>query len=137
VIYDVRQTTICRYASPVAHAHHVLRLTPVHRDGQRVHLAALQIAPEPVHRREGRDFFGNRLTWIDIEAPHDSLTVKLAARVAVDPVAEGKWHSTPSWEDVRQEAFAASDIGPQSPAHFLFPRSAIIRARVLPQAVRS
>ena len=84
MIYDVRQTTTCSYASPVAHAHHVLRLTPVHRDGQRVHLASLQIAPEPMHRREGQDFFGNRLTWIEIEEPHDTLTVKLAARVAVD-----------------------------------------------------
>jgi transglutaminase-like putative cysteine protease len=121
VIYDVRQTTICGYASPVAHAHHVLRLTPVHRAGQRVHLAALQIEPEPRHRREGLDFFGNRLTWIEVEEPHDALTVKLAARVAVDPVAELEPQSTPPWEEVREQAFAAIDIGPLSPAHFLFP----------------
>ena len=68
----------------MAHARHVLRLTPVSRDGERVHVAALQIVPEPVQRREGQDFFGNRLTWIEIEEPHERLTVKLAARVAVD-----------------------------------------------------
>jgi transglutaminase-like putative cysteine protease len=121
VIYDVRQTTVCGYASPVVHAHHVLRLTPVHRTGQRVHLAALQIAPEPRHRREGLDFFGNRLTWIEVEEPHDTLTVKLAARVAVDPVTEPEPHSTSPWEEVCEQAFAVSDIGPVSPAHFLFP----------------
>jgi transglutaminase-like putative cysteine protease len=121
VIYDVRQTTVCRYAAPVAQAHHVLRLTPVHRAGQRVHLAALQILPEPNRRREGADFFGNRLTWIEIEEPHETLAVKLAARVAVDPAAETQAQSTPPWEDVREEAFAASDVGPLSPAHFLFP----------------
>ena len=132
MIYDVRQTTTCSYASPVAHARHVLRLTPVHRDGQRVHVAALQIVPEPTHRREGQDFFGNRLTWIEIEEPHDTLTVKLTARVAVDPppypppqAGEGREGaaplSTPAWETVREEAFATSDIGPLSPAHFLFP----------------
>jgi transglutaminase-like putative cysteine protease len=121
VIYDVRQTTTCSYASPVAHAHHVLRLTPVHRDSQRVHLAALQIIPEPVHRREGQDFFGNRLTWIEIEEPHEALTVKLAARVAVDAPIEPAPASTPPWETVREEAFAVSDMGPLSPAHFLFP----------------
>ena len=81
MIYDVRQTTTCAYASPVAHARHVLRLTPIPRSGQRVHVAALQIMPEPTHRREGQDFFGNRLTWIEIEEPHRTLTVKLAARV--------------------------------------------------------
>jgi transglutaminase-like putative cysteine protease len=121
VIYDVRQTTTCSYASPVARARHVLRLTPVHRDGQRVHVASLQIVPEPMHRREGHDFFGNRLTWIEIEEPHDTLTVKLAARVAVDAPLEPVALSTPPWETVRDGAFAISDIGPLSPAHFLFP----------------
>ena len=121
MIYDVRQTTICSYASPVAHARHVLRLTPVHRHGQRVQLAALQIVPEPLHRREGQDFFGNRLTWIEIEEPHETLAVKLAARVAVDALDEPLPLTTPPWEAVREEAFAASGIGPLSPTHFLYP----------------
>jgi transglutaminase-like putative cysteine protease len=119
VIYDVRQTTTCSYATPVAYARHVLRLTPVSRDGERVHVAALQIVPEPAHRREGQDFFGNRLTWIDVDTPHETLTVKLSARVAVDP--EPPPAVTPPWEEVREAAFATSDIGPMSPAHFLFP----------------
>jgi transglutaminase-like putative cysteine protease len=121
VIYDVRQTTTCTYASPAAHARHVLRLTPIHRDNQRVQLAALQIVPEPRHRREGQDFFGNRLTWLDIEEPHDTLTVRLAARVAVDAIAEPAAQQTLAWESIREQAFATRDIGPQSPAHFLFP----------------
>jgi transglutaminase-like putative cysteine protease len=121
VIYDVRQTTTCAYALPVAHARHVLRLTPIHRTGQRVQVAALQIVPEPKHRREGQDFFGNRLTWIEIEEPHRTLTVKLAARVTVDAAVEPPALATPAWEAVREEAFATSDIGPNSPAHFLFP----------------
>jgi transglutaminase-like putative cysteine protease len=29
--------------------------------------------------------------------------------------------STPAWEAVREEAFAMTEIGPMSPAHFLFP----------------
>jgi transglutaminase-like putative cysteine protease len=119
VIYDVRQITTCAYASPVAHARHVLRLTPVSRDGERVHVASLQIVPEPMHRRESKDFFGNALTWIEIAEPHDTLTVKLQARVAVDAPLEPL--ATPPWETVREEAFATSDIGPMSPAHFLFP----------------
>jgi transglutaminase-like putative cysteine protease len=121
VIYDVRQTTTCAYASPVAQARHVLRLTPVSRDGERVHVASLQIVPEPMHRRESKDFFGNILTWIEIAEPHDTLTVKLVARVAVDAPFEPPPLSTPVWETVREEAFATSDIGPLSPAHFLFP----------------
>ena len=121
MIYDVRQTTTCAYASPVAHARHVLRLTPIHRPGQRVHVAALQIMPEPIHRREGQDFFGNRLTWIEIEEPHRTLTVKFAARVDRRRRSRTRCAGDAAWEAVREEAFATSDIGPLSPAHFLFP----------------
>jgi len=121
VIYDVRQTTTCAYASPVAHARHVLRLMPINRNDQRVHVAALQIVPEPRHRREGQDFFGNRLTWIEIEEPHRVLTVKLAARVSVEAAVEPAPLTTPPWEVIREQAFAARDVSPLSPAHFLFP----------------
>ncbi len=89
--------------------------------GERVHVAALQIMPEPAHRREGQDFFGNRLTWIEIDQPHETLTVKLSARVAVDTAEDPSPRQTVPWEKVREEAFATSDIGPMSPAHFLFP----------------
>ena len=81
MIYDVRQTTSYSYASKVAYAHHVLRLTPIDRALQRVQAAALDILPVPVERREGRDFFGNRLTWIDLAEPHDRLVIKVAARI--------------------------------------------------------
>jgi transglutaminase-like putative cysteine protease len=120
VIYDVRQSTAYVYASPVAHARHVLRQMPINRNGQRVQVAALQIGPEPQHRREGQDFFGNRLTWIDVDAPHQNLTVKLTARVSVDPLIQPNPLATPAWETIREETFATSDTGPTSPAHFVF-----------------
>jgi transglutaminase-like putative cysteine protease len=120
MIYDIRQTTICTYASPVAHARHVLRLTPINRSGQNVQIASLQIMPEPSQRREGQDFFGNRITWITLGERHDKLTVKMSARVSVDAIAAPQGFSTPPYEAVREEVFATADIGPLSPAHFLF-----------------
>ena len=88
MIYDVRQTTAYDYASKVGYAQHVLRLTPIDRRRQRVHAAALDIAPQPAAWREGRDFFGNRTTWIALEEPHERLVVKVAARVAVEAAVE-------------------------------------------------
>jgi transglutaminase-like putative cysteine protease len=120
MIYDVRQTTSYAYASKVAYAHHVLRLTPIDRAGQRVQASALDIVPAPVERREGRDFFGNRLTWIHLAEPHDRMTIKVAARIVVAPAAAPAPEATPAWEEVRDEVFAATDIGATSPAHFLF-----------------
>ena len=121
MIYDIRQTTTCSYAAPVAYAHHVLRLMPINRAHQRVHAAVLDVLPTPVERREGFDFFGNRLTWIGLDAAHESLTIKVAARIAVDPPAEAAPPQTPAWEAVREAMSMTADIGHEAPAHFLFP----------------
>lgn len=121
MIYDIRQTTTCTYASPVAHAHHVLRLSPVNRTGQRVQLSSLQIEPEPVQWGDGRDFFGNKLTLIALDEAHETLTVKVSARIAVDPFVMPAAETAPAWETVQEEVFASTDIGPMAPGHFLFP----------------
>ena len=125
MIYDIRQTTTYHYASSVAYARHVLRLTPIDRMGQRVHAAALDIGPAPIERREGHDFFGNRMTWIELDQPHDTLSVRVAARVAVkrDVAPE----ATPPWEEIREAAFASIDLSPNSPAHYRAGRSRSIR----------
>jgi transglutaminase-like putative cysteine protease len=120
LIYDVRQTTAYAYASKVAYAHHVLRLTPIDRAGQRVQASALDIVPAPVTRHEGRDFFGNRLTRIDLAEPHDRMIIKVAARMVVEHPQGPSPDATPPWEDVRDEGFAAVDIGATSPTQFLF-----------------
>jgi len=121
MIYDIRQTTTYSYASPVTYSRHVLRLTPIDRVGQRVHAAALDIDPAPIARREGADFFGNRMTAIELEQPHDRLNVRVAARVAVKRDAVVAADATPPWEAVRQAAFASADLTPNSPIHYLFP----------------
>jgi transglutaminase-like putative cysteine protease len=121
MIYDIRQTTTYDYASKVAFAHHVLRLMPINRPRQRVHAAALEIFPLPVERREGFDFFGNHVTWIALEEPHDSLSIRVAARVAVELPIDPSAPATPAWEQVRADVMMTSDLGAASPAHFLFP----------------
>src|SRR6188768_3341886 len=121
MIYDVRQTTVYHYASPVAVAHHMLRLMPIDRLHQRVHAAALEVSPNPVERREGRDFFGNRTTQVVLNQPHDTLTVTKKARIAVEHGPAGEAQAVPPWEEVREAAFGSADLTAQSPAHFLFP----------------
>jgi transglutaminase-like putative cysteine protease len=121
MIYDVRQTTTYAYASPAAYAQHILRLVPIARERQRVTAAALDIDPAPVRRREGRDFFENRTTTIEIDAPHNTLVVKLAARITVEPVGATDFDATPPWESVRDMTIASHDLGPQSPVHFIYP----------------
>lgn len=120
MIYDVRQATIYRYDSAVTDAHHVLRLTPIDRPGQRVHAATLDITPAPIERGEGRDFFGNRITWIKLDEQHDTLTVRVAARIAVDRTTSFVPEDTPPWEAVRAAAAMCTDFSSEAPAHYLF-----------------
>jgi transglutaminase-like putative cysteine protease len=120
VIYDIRQTTSYTYASTVSYSRHVLRLTPVDRPGQRVHASALDIEPTPVGRREGADFFGNHMTWVALNAPHDHLVIKVAARITVEEVEEPDLFGALPWETLRDEVFMTSDFEGLSPAHFLF-----------------
>src|SRR3984893_18747716 len=101
MIYDIRQTTTYDYASKVAYAHHVLHLMPINRTRQRVYAAALEILPVPVERREGFDFFGNHVTWIGLEEAHDSLSIKVAARAAVEAPLALVGPQTPAWADAR------------------------------------
>ncbi len=119
MIYDIRQVTTYDYASSVAYARHVLRLTPIDRPGQRVHAAVLEIEPAPIARREGQDFFGNRMTWIEFDQPHDRLSVRVAARVAVKHDVAPQ--ASPAWEVIRDAAFASTDLSPNSPVHYVFP----------------
>ena len=44
----------------------------------------------------------------------------MIARVTVEGLAEADAGATPPWEDLRDLVFTTSDLGPQSPAHFLF-----------------
>src|SRR5215471_14941997 len=121
MIYDVRQTTTYVYETAVTRARHVLRLLPVARDRQRVTAAMLDIDPVPASRREATDFFRNWTTVAELEEPHETLTLKLAARISVAAVAPTTPGSSPPWESVRTDTYASEDIGPDSPVHFIHP----------------
>ena len=47
--------------------------------------------------------------------------MKLAARVTVAPAEPIDAAASPPWESVRAEAYASTDIGPDSPVHYLHP----------------
>jgi transglutaminase-like putative cysteine protease len=132
MIYDVRQTTSYDYEAKVSFAHHVLRLTPIDRPRQRVLAAALDIEPAPLERRDGKDFFGNRLTWVALDESHERFVVKVAARVVLDDGTQAP-PDTPAWEVIREAVEETIDLGPQSPAHFIFPSRKI----ALDEAIRA
>jgi transglutaminase-like putative cysteine protease len=131
VTYEVRQTTTYMYDSPAALGRHVLRMLPGAQDGQKVLDARLDVVPEPVHREETRDFFGNRATRLSFEDSHRLLSLDMTARIelTIRPDIDGA--ATARWEAVRAEASITRDLGPRSPVHMSFPSRYV---PLLPQA---
>lgn len=121
MLYDIRQTTTYSYAVPVRAAKQVLRMSPVDRKGhQHVIAHVLDIDPFPSEIERGRDFFGNGVAWLVVDAPHDQLTISTRSRVdvSVGPLPDPE--ATPVVETVRATALASMDLGAMSPVHGLF-----------------
>lgn len=121
MIYDIRQTTHYVYGESVPVSRHVIRMRPLHDDGQSVISESLSIDPKPDERIERRDFFGNHVTQIAIASPHDQLTVTLHARVRVTPSSPVKTSANLPWETIARLAQESREAGADAPAHRLFP----------------
>ncbi len=121
MIYDIQQTTECQYAAPVPVAKHILRMTPVNRFGQDVLDAWMEIDPTPTEMRSFTDFFGNRVTHVEIDKTHEAFVVSTLSRVQVEPAVPLNAEMTLPFEKIRELATASASLDPSSPVHFLFP----------------
>ncbi len=119
--YSVRQTTDYTYSEPVPSSRHIIRMEPVTRAGQEVVSHRLTILPRPSERVEGRDFFGNRVTHIAIDGPHDRFSVTVEAEIRITPTVTDAGGEDQSWEAIAAAALSAPMIGPDAPIHHLFP----------------
>ena len=72
----VLHTTTYRYQASVDLAQHMVHLSPVDTPCQQVLSHTLRISPEPAARSTTTDVFGNRRTFLSLQAPHDTLTVE-------------------------------------------------------------
>jgi transglutaminase-like putative cysteine protease len=100
--YAVQHETLYRYDREVAHSHQQLHLTPRGSQRQRCLQHSIQIEPQPAVRSEHLDAFGNRVTRVELDRPHDRLRVVAAMEVILEAqpapgAAEGE-----NWERVRE-----------------------------------
>ena len=119
MIYDIRHVTAYEYGSTVTYSNCALRLLPRDEPGQVVYASAIDIQPVPERTAERFCFFGNRVTWITIESSHRTLTVSTKTSVEIHREPPPAGAETDAWERVRDAAFAAKSLDPDSPAHYL------------------
>ena len=97
--YQVLHDTHYRYSAPVSLAQQLAHLWPRDCERQLCHERHLTITPQPTRRQDGIDLFGNPLTRLAFERPHDELRVIACLRVEV-LVREGLvLEDSPAWEE--------------------------------------
>jgi transglutaminase-like putative cysteine protease len=119
MLYDIRLQLHYDYDAPVQGGRHLIRVAPVSVPNvQRVVAARLSFAPKPQRQNSFTDFFGNSVTTISYDNPHDHLDIRLSARVQVEDVhAPADLSPTPA--ALRQEIARTWSVAPDSPHHFL------------------
>lgn len=98
MIYHIVHRTRYDYDAPVTVSVGEVRQLAADLDGQRCLERDLTIHPEPEHRREREDYFGNRVALFSIRQPHTTLevvataTVDTSARVgSIGPAGAEPW----------------------------------------------
>ena len=104
--YRVTHVTRYVYGDVVDLASHRLHRTPRSMPGQVVLAASLSADPAPLRTTTGADHFGNDVTWMFIDTPHDKFSVTLHAEVEADFASPPAADATMAWEDVARLAFA-------------------------------
>jgi transglutaminase-like putative cysteine protease len=98
--WRVRHVTTYRYAEVVDIATHMLHLSPRVMPGQRVLEERILCTPTPAQVTRGNDHFGNRVTWLSIDQPHDRFELVAEARVDTGLPAPPPAAETLPWEAV-------------------------------------
>lgn len=111
--WRIRHVTTYRYAETVELANHLLHLVPRALPRQQVLDSALRCWPPAALRTDGLDHFGNPVTRLSIDQPHDRFEVVAETLVRTAPQPPPDAAATPAWEAV------AAQVTPDA-AEFLF-----------------
>lgn len=112
VRYRVRHETVYHYGGNVAHSHQLLHLTPREAPHQTCYRRRISLAPRPSTRREDVDAFGNLVTRLEYDLPHDRLEVLAEVGVEVTPSPLVDDSGSDPWELVRERlVFSGRPVG--------------------------
>jgi transglutaminase-like putative cysteine protease len=103
VHYAVRHETLYRYRRDVVHAHQQLHLTPRNSVRQHCVLHRISITPQPAVLAEYVDAFGNSVTRVELDRPHNRLQVVAEMDVRLDAQPHIDLEKGEAWERVRDQ----------------------------------
>jgi transglutaminase-like putative cysteine protease len=99
--YRIRHTSTCTYTDEIQHAQHTLHLNPRALPRQTFTLNVITLEPPAARLVEHEDYYGNPITYLALEVPHNRLMVQVDFEVEVLPPPDIDLDATPPWEDIR------------------------------------
>lgn len=121
MLYDVTLKIGYDYPDMADVGRHLVRLMPADLPGeQRAIAGVMSVRPQPQERVDRIDFFGNRVTELFFDQPHESVVFEVQARV--ECLTPGpQFDMSPSLTGLADEIWAYRNVGPDSPHHFTGP----------------
>ncbi|PVZ58560.1 transglutaminase [Pseudomonas sp. B1(2018)] len=112
--YQIFHDTHYHYDSPVSLAQQLAHLWPRPCAWQRCTDRQLQISPQPTSRRDELDVFGNPLTRLAFERPHDELLVNASLTIEVLPRPVPDFSGSAAWEHTRNAlTYSSQPLSPE------------------------
>lgn len=131
-VLEIVHETRYAYTAPVSLAHHLAHLKPLNDGAQRLLGFDLAITPEPDHRREGGDAFGNAHVHFSLLRPHDALLVRSASRVVLQPrFGALDPRASPPWDLLAERLRYVARAGFEPAVEFALPSRYVPRLEVL------
>ncbi|MBK5565910.1 transglutaminase domain-containing protein [Ensifer sp. 2YAB10] len=121
MLYDISLKITYDYEVPVSGGRHLVRVMPATLPGrQRLIVGSLSCQPTPAERAESVDFFANPFTAILFRSSHADLTIRMQARVQVEPQPLTADFS-PGLDGLPAELSACWSVDAEAPHHFTGP----------------
>jgi transglutaminase-like putative cysteine protease len=106
VIHETRYT----YSSTVTSSRQLAHLQPRSTPWQEVHRHRITVAPEPVERSDGEDYFGNAVLRFAVYEPHEELLVRAESEVSVHDYFDSANAAEVPWESALAAAVAPGAV---------------------------
>jgi transglutaminase-like putative cysteine protease len=98
--YRVMHTTQYTYGTQVELGAHMAHMRPRPLPWQSILSEKLSATPPAARRRDGHDYFGNRVIWMFLDRPHADFSMTAESVVDVEFPAPPPVDATPAWEEV-------------------------------------
>jgi transglutaminase-like putative cysteine protease len=99
--YTITHRTIYDYTAAVSASFHAARFEPQTVGGQTCNDFDLRVWPSPAVQKKRTDYFGNRVSFFNIQEMHRKLEVSARSRVTVKSATPPALALSAPWEEVR------------------------------------